>query len=177
MQIRKQKHLNKKILGLALVLITAIFIGGIVYFINIRNNQSIQTEQKARDEAQTDSSKYVISKKQNIPSNTSNTPSDEVPVADKRSVSISSYSQQNGTVSATAIITGARQQGTCTFLYTTHDAKPVSVQASSVSAEQGFTCSADVSEVEFNKLGKWNLKVTFYSDNTKSEATQDVEIK
>ena len=38
-------------------------------------------------------------------------------------------------------------------------------------------CSAAIPEVEFDKLGLWNLEATFRMDNTKSIATKQVEIK
>lgn len=96
--------------------------------------------------------------------------SEEVPLSTSATVTISSFAQTNGAVRASAQVSGT---GTCVFQYTTDGDKPV-VDEVTVS---GGVCSSERPEVEFSKLGSWTLKVTYYTNNERVEATQSVTIR
>lgn len=105
-----------------------------------------------------------------LPEDTTTTTSEQVPTSDSLSVSISSTSQSDGLVRASAKTNGS---GMCVFLYKPADGgKPVTRQVEITDS----TCSFEASQNEFSYLGKWTLTVTYYSDNNKAEATQDVTI-
>jgi hypothetical protein len=67
-----------------------------------------------------------------------------------------SFDQSNGTVNSAVVINGV-SSGRCEFVFSTPEDRPVSrvVNISSGS------CSVSIPEVEFAKLGEWNLAVNF----------------
>lgn len=95
--------------------------------------------------------------------------SEQIPVSTAATVTIASFSQEDGVVRASAQVSG---EGTCVFQYTTDGDKPV-VQEAAVSAK---SCSSERPEVEFSKIGTWSLKVTYYVNNERAEAVRDVTI-
>lgn len=107
----------------------------------------------------------------------SGTPSDssvtsnDVPVDENLSVKIAATSQANGVVSVSASTSGGT--GTCVFLFTNPDDRPVTREATSTDS----TCSTTINEAEFSRLGDWQLRTTFYSNNKKAEATSNVTIR
>lgn len=105
-----------------------------------------------------------------LPENSSSTTSDEVPLSNE-TVSISEFSQSDGSVRATASVSA--NEGTCVFLYTTEGDKPVTQQVS----VKDSSCHSSIAEVNFSKLGDWLLKVTYYRNAEKVEAMQNVEIR
>lgn len=105
-----------------------------------------------------------------LPDNSATTTTDQVETSSALSVKITSTSQSNGIVFAKATTNGT---GTCEFLYKPGDGgKPVS-KTVSVSAK---SCSFSASQNEFNYIGKWTLKVTYYSGGKKVEAVKNVTI-
>jgi len=98
-----------------------------------------------------------------------NTTSENVPTDDSLHVTIGQFTQSQGQVRSSATISG---QGTCVFLYSSEDTKPVVDEVTSA----GGVCESSVSEVNFSKLGSWKLKVTYYSGDKKAEETRDVTI-
>lgn len=105
-----------------------------------------------------------------LPDNSTNLTSDQVPTSSSLSVNIASSSQANGFVKATANTNGS---GTCVFSYRpADDGMPVTRQVEA----SGNTCSVNISQNEFTYLGTWTLKVTYYSNGTKAEASQNVTI-
>ncbi len=90
---------------------------------------------------------------------------------------VSSFSQQNGTVTVSAAITGAAAAGRCTITFSSTDSRPVSREVST--AAEGVTqqCSVSIPEVEFDKLGEWNLAVLFITGTTRATVEQKVIIK
>ncbi len=161
-----------------LAIVVALGIGSFV-FIKNRNAENARIEQKARDEAQTSSAKKDIQNKsagdtqdKNLPNNSTSTTTDKIPTSEDLRTTITSTSQKDGTVYAEAIITGATAEGTCVFTYTTPEDRPVVQQVTSANK----TCKSSIPEVQFSKLGTWNLQVIFYLNNVKSEANKSVSI-
>lgn len=169
--VSRKSGLLKYLLLFALVL--AIMIGG-YFFVQKRNSANQQAEQKRNDEAQVTSSKQELKPDDNkgLPSDSTTTTTDKVPVAPNTTLSIASFNQSNGQVEASATITGAGSDGVCVFSYTNPDDKPATQQVNSSNGK----CSSKIPEVQFSKLGTWKLTVIFYLNNNKSEASQDVTI-
>lgn len=101
----------------------------------------------------------------------SNTTADDVPVSTDLAVTEVNANQADGFVNASAQISGGSQEGTCVFSFETTDGRPVVKQSAGTT-----NCSIRIAEVEFDKLGEWNLTVTFYSQNTKASAGRKVTI-
>jgi len=132
------------------------------------------------DTVQTESAKDKVANLKNntegnnlgLPSNSETTTSDQVPISENITVSITEINQTSGTVSTSASIQGIQSDGTCVFTYTSDD-KPVVRQVTSSNQR----CSTSIPEVEFTKIGNWNLNVTFYNDSQKAETDQSVTIQ
>lgn len=107
---------------------------------------------------------------QGLPENSASITAEEVSEG-TGTVAITGFSQSDGLVKATADV--SVNEGTCVFTYSTDGAKPVTQEIPVKSS----VCQSSVNEAEFSKLGTWLLKVTFYQDGKKIEATQNVEIK
>jgi len=161
---------TKKIIVLCIVLIGIIAAGFIIYSFSNYHDAAPQTsnQQRAEDIKNSVPEKDSDTNSSGLPVNNDGT-SDNVPVDETMSVSISSFSQSNGLVKASA---ATSVTGTCVFQYTTPDDKPVVDQQPSINN----ACSSSISEVSFSKLGSWQLKVTLYSDGKKIEDTKDVSI-
>lgn len=171
-QLNDHSRNNKKMLliaGVIVIVIALLLAGG--YFYKQHQDEQRRLEQKAKDEAQTSSAKKDASTKNT--SDDSNIPStsikQDVPQADA-TVTIQSVNQANGAVTATA--TSSSASGTCVFTYTTDGDKPVTRNV----GIEGGTCTSTIPEVEFARLGTWNLNVTVYIDGKKTEANQSVTI-
>ncbi|MCA9313413.1 hypothetical protein KDA08_03790 [Candidatus Saccharibacteria bacterium] len=166
---------NRKPLIALVALVILIALGLVLFmYINNRNLEEARIEQKARDEAQTSSAKKDAGNAQskNLPDNSTSITSDEVPVSEDIRTTITSTGQNEGAVYAEATITGTIAEGICVFTYTTPQDRPVVQQVSSMA---GF-CKSSIPEVQFSKLGAWNLQVIFYLSNMKSEANKNVSI-
>ena len=96
----------------------------------------------------------------------------EVPISQNLSVNISNFNQADGMVTSKAGITGSNTDGNCVFTFSSNDSRPVVEQTSS---NKG-SCAINISEVRFDKIGVWNLDVTFFQNNTKASATKQVTI-
>jgi hypothetical protein len=95
------------------------------------------------------------------------------------SISISSddltFDQSNGTVKAGATI-DTNSKGSCQFNFSSPNTKPVLRTADSQSSGGSQICNVEISEVEFTKLGAWQMAVTFTTDGVSAQGTKDVTI-
>ena len=135
----------------------------------IKKNENQTSNKQRADEIKKNSSKSSENSVAGLPENSSSTTSDQVQVDSSLSVVISSTLQENGMVNAKAQTSGS---GTCVFEYKTSGDKPVINQVS----VNGTTCESSIPEVQFAKLGGWNLNVTYYSNGQKAETNQNVTI-
>jgi len=170
---KKSMRGNKK-LYLALLLILLLAVGGSLFA--YAHHKSSPASSLRTDTTNHSPKQDVIDKSSSqpgtngLPTDSTSKTTDQIPTNSALTVSISSFSQSNGMVQASAQTSG---DGTCVFLYAPADGgKPVTLQAT-VSSN---TCSASASQNEFVYLGQWKLTVTFYSNNSKAQATQDVTI-
>lgn len=99
---------------------------------------------------------------------------DEVPVAESTSVSITRLSQENGQVSYEAAITNPGATGSCSAVFTNKIAKPVT----QVTPSSGDKCGpVHIPETSFSALGEWTLTLRYYTNDTQATATKTIEIK
>lgn len=173
---------RRKVLPIILaVLVLSILAGGTYLYVHHRNNQAAVQKQKAQDEAQTNSAKKsvgskVSTSKTGSASGNSDKTSDQIPTSTNLTATISLFSQADHMVNAAATI-NTSQAGTCVISFTTDGSKPVSKTVDSTNTGNSQQCSVSINEVEFDKLGTWNLSIIFYtSDNTKVEASREVTI-
>lgn len=177
MVTRKQKNSTRKTwLVLALVVLLAV---GMIGFWRYRNYQTYLDQQaqiKAQDEAQTNSAKNDSIEndekglENSVPSSST---SDEIEASPTLVASIDSFDQSDRVVHVTASVTDKSGSGECVFQFSSTDSRPVVKQATA----SGGACSVAISEAEFDKVGTWALKFTYYANNMKSEAVKDVEIQ
>lgn len=159
-----------------LVLVALLLIVGALYWFIIRD-PSASVDQNANDPT-IESAKTTQEKstKQTSVTDSATTTSEEVPVNRETLVTITNTSQTAGRVNASATVSGAGGQGTCVFQFTAPEAKPVTKEVTSTGAGEQ-TCNVSIPEVEFDLLGKWNLSVTFFRDNTKASTNTEVTIQ
>lgn len=167
---------SKKILTAGIVLlIMALGVTSYIYIKHRDKQANLAAQQKARDEAQTESAKNQESQEASEEkgnSNSSLTTTDTVPTSDTASVVITGFAQSGGQVRATAAISGG-QADKCVFTYTAQDSRPVVKQVSA----SNNSCSSSISEVEFDMIGARNLNVTAYIGSTKTEVNKSVTIE
>lgn len=176
----KKSSLRRRKIIIFTVIIALIGVGAGAYYV-VKSNQDAQEKQKALDRDRKASKTNGSAKKDEmakdktsnssgsgLPENSTSTTSDQVPTNPALSVSITSTSQANGMVNASAKTSG---DGTCVFLYTKEGDKPASRQ---VPASSG-SCSSSIPAVEV-PYGSVKLTVTYYNGGKKAEATQNVTI-
>lgn len=177
MRISNKKATNSRRRNIAiLVVIIVLIVCGIGYYLleknkqsALENNKTLQPSGSAKNDV-INGGKDSTTPSTGLPDESTSTTSDQVPTSDTLSVSIITTSQSNGMVRASATTNGS---GTCVFQYKPADGgKPVTKQVEVTNNG----CSFEASQNEFSYLGKWTLTVTYYSNNSKAEATQDVTI-
>jgi hypothetical protein len=172
----QKKSLKKKYILICLLCVLLVGCVTGIYSYNKNNDQTLKDKQdtfshkQKADEIKRDSPKVSQDNTAGLPQNSTSITPDKVQTSSSLSVVISSVLQENGKVTTIAQVNGS---GTCVFEYTTSGDKPVINQVS----VNGTTCESSVPEVQFAKLGVWNLKVTYYNNEMKAEAQQDVTIR
>lgn len=172
-RIASRKMVSKKIIVLTTLAI--LLLGLTAAYLYNRNTHSDTQKSKSTsgiaDEIKRKAPEKNTSSKHSddLPDDATSKTTDDIPVDPTLSIIISSTSQSEGQVKATA---EASTSGTCVFQYETEGDKPVVVQ----SETSGNICSSSVPEVQFAKIGSWQLKLTFYSGGKKIEAIKDVTI-
>lgn len=96
---------------------------------------------------------------------------DQIPASKLASVTISSLSQNGGTISYEANVTGV-ESGTCSASFTSKIGKPV-VRAVKL---EGGVCKDSVNETLFDAIGEWTLELSAYSSNTRATASKSITI-
>lgn len=167
---------RKRLLFFVIVVVLLSSGAGTYLLMKNRSAENARIEQKARDEAQTNSAKSALqdtdARGRNLPDDSTEKTTDDIATSETLSLKITETSQSDGIVRASTSITGASADGTCVFTYSTQDERPVIQQVASANG----ICLSSVSEVQFAKLGSWNLSVIFYISNSKSEVSQNVTI-
>lgn len=174
----KRSFSRRRKIIIAVVVLLLISAGVGAYFYNKkRQDEALKKEQessKTTSASEKDSvkkSKASSSSSETLPKNSTTTTSEQIPTSSSLSVSISSVSQVDGMITATAKTNGS---GSCVFMYSVGDKdKPVTRQVDI----QNNSCSTSISQNEFSYTGSpWVLKITYYNGNNKAEASQSVKI-
>lgn len=171
----KPKH--KKLVIICLVVIILIIVG--IFFVYKK-----QSTNKDKDTAQITSAKTNVMDQDNDtqvdqPSSSeaktnnsvSTNTSDQIPTTTTSSIKIVSVNQSGGQITVDAETSGD-SGGKCVFSFTTPDDKPVVKEV----VVSGNKCNTSIPEVEFTKLGTWNLTATYYVNDKKVEVSQNVTI-
>lgn len=169
MRIHKRSSKKKYLYLISLVVVVIIAAIASFMILNKPKPESSATTNTSVSEP-ANSSKTTEAPSQGLPSNPTETTTDQVPVSKDLTVSITSFTQSNGIVESVAQSSGS---GTCVFTYRPGDGgKPVTRQV----AISDNICKASIPEGEFAYIGQWSLIVTFYSNSQKAEAQKNVSI-
>lgn len=168
---------RRRLIYLLLVLAIAVLVG-LFYMFYINKTDDTVDPNSTDPTIETTKTK---SKNSELPLDSDDIPrdatSDQIPSNPQLSVSISNFSQANGEVKAEALINGSSGDGTCVFNFSTPEGKPVVKELASSTTGNEQLCSLTLTEVEFDKIGTWELTVTFYKDGAKSVASKNVEVR
>lgn len=167
---------SRRVPMLVLSSVILLVVAGTLYWFVIRDTAPL-VDQNANDPTN-ESAKTALnqSKTQGYSSGSPTTTSEEVPVDRAASVKITNAIQSGTQVNASATISGAPDQGTCVFLFSAPEAKPVTKETTSAGRDEQ-SCDISVPTVEFDLLGQWDLTVTFFRDNTKASASTELTIQ
>jgi hypothetical protein len=168
---------SKKWVILPIIAILILASGGSFMYFKNKYNAS----KNLRDSAQVESAKEKLSDDSNKVSidinsekatgDISNQTTEQTPISQDFAIALASQSQSEGLVKVSAKATGATE-GRCVFSFTTEGDRPV-VRESTLS---NGICSAEIPEVEFSRLGVWNLNISLHVNNTRTEVNQSVTI-
>jgi hypothetical protein len=98
----------------------------------------------------------------------------QIPASNTSSVTITQLSEGANNVTATASITNAGQESTCSFVFTNPYNKPITVQSSVVNGSCG---PISIPNDSFPSIGDWKLTVTYFYQNTQATAEKVITIK
>lgn len=138
--------------------------------INKQTESTIENDNKAANDAQT---KEGTPEKDSAASNEVK----DIPASQDMKFSAFVFRQESGAVTVTAPVNGARTAGTCVFTFTSKDSRPVVRQVSSAPKDTSQECMISIPEVEFDKIGGWQIEALFYTPENKTSSSQNVIIK
>jgi len=159
------------------VAILTIVLIALAWFVFVREDGTTLTDSEpAKTSGKADAPEVNSTKEANVASG--NITTESVPKSKSFKVSNPEVDQSGGYVAASAEIQGidkVNSQDKCVFLFETDGAKPV-VRESRLSNKD--TCLVGkIPEVEFAIIGEWNLKVTLFANDQRSEVVTKVDIK
>lgn len=157
------------IIIIPIVLIIAAIAIYVIFASNKTRNNSTTTDNTSSSSSN-DTNKSATPTTEGLPSDSTTTTSDQIPTSDTLTISIDSFTQSGGLVTATA---SSNNSGTCVFAYKPADGgKPVTKQE----VVTNNKCITSISEGEFTYIGDWILTVTYYNNSQKAEAQKNVTI-
>lgn len=175
MQINRNTQTSKKklFIGIAIVLVVAGLTGAVVWGLN--RQSSDETTNDTAQEEQFNADKKAETNKGGSGSTAvdPNLNTDEVPASQTTSIKLDSLNSVDGLVNYSATITGEKE-GLCSATFTSELGKPVVKSANSTGSG---TCTGSYNVAEFDALGKWNLTLRYYTNNTQTEATGEVNVE
>lgn len=140
-------------------------------------SDSAQTQSAKELEIEGEKPQSPSAANQNLPVDSSTKTNEDIPTSSDLKVTIVKAQQETSKVEVEATITGSGKLGTCVFLFTNPEDRPVTRQISSTGSVSAQNCKATIPNIEFNRLGTWKLKVTYYMDENKGEAQSEIAIK
>lgn len=173
MKIQKASH--KKVIILSIIGALLVVACAAAYFVATRPNDSATKAHEKANSSDTlnPQSKANLPSQSDTPGVDPNKSTNEIPVKQDASLSITSLQQSGGSVSYAATFSGIDGGGTCSAEFTAPGAKPVT----RTTQPSGQDCSASIPEMEFTQLGEWTLTARYYNSNTQVSATQAINVR
>lgn len=170
MKLSKSAKSQKKLPLKFIIPIAVLVAAGLVYFfVQAQQQNNTAVPDNSSPEA-TNNNKVTDKPTEGLPSDSSNTTTDQIPSSEALSVDITSFTQSSGLVEA---IASTNNSGTCVFTFKPADSgKPVTKQI----VVENKSCKVSIPENEFAYIGQWSLTVTFYNNSEKSEVQKNVSI-
>ena len=171
----KPKH--KKLILVCLALVVIVVVGVFLFYKKQSSNKNKDTAQitSAKTEVMNQDNDTQVDQPSSSETKTNNSvstnTSDQIPTTTTSSIKIVSVNQTGGQITVDAETSGD-SGGKCVFSFTTPDDKPVVKEV----VVSGNKCNTSIPEVEFTKLGTWNLTATYYVNDKKAEVSQNVTI-
>lgn len=174
---------KKRLIIIALTLLILAGLAAAYYFVCHKTadvppqSDSAQTQSAKEIEIEGEKPQSPNAANQNLPVDSSTKTSEDIPTSSDLKVMIVKAQQETSRVEAEVTITGGDKLGTCVFLFTNPEDRPVTRQISSTGSLGAQNCKATIPNIEFNRLGTWRLKVTYYMDENKGEAQSEITIE
>ena len=175
-----KKARSKKVpLLLGAVIVIALICGGVYWYSQTKSANDQQPTQKQKSEAQTPNPKDSSNKVSSGSNGNGSVPipPEPAPTNPNAALSISSFSQTNHVIQAVATITNAPGGGSCYFAFSSTGSKPVVQSATSSASGSTQSCTFSSSDVAFDKIGSWQLQVTYTAGGAQVEGSQNVTIQ
>lgn len=99
---------------------------------------------------------------------------DDIPVSASAVIAITQLSQQDGSVTLKSSLQNPGETGTCSVLFTSDVAKPVS---RTVSATNDSCPDITIPEQEFSAIGSWKATLRYYTGDTQAVDTKTIEVR
>jgi len=183
MQKIQPKKTNKKRILIILTVVSLLLLIGFTAYAYSNNtnlvdksNEQNSTKEESTPDTQPTSKSSIDDEDAKAPVQSDDVditqPANEVPVAEKTTVTITELSQNNGNVSYRSDVSG-NQNGTCSALFESDRGKPVTRTTETANG----SCAASIPAMEFDAPGTWTLTLRFYTDNTQAIAKKDIVIR
>ena len=168
MKITSNNKSNKKILLLAGVLLSVFLSGLIAIYIISEHNRSTNPWNQSNDtpKAVADNDQKGLVPSSTLPNNSQSLTTEEVPTNKEAVAVIRRLEQKDTTIYLDATISNVAKQGKCVIIFSTPNDKPVTKEFDSTKNGDIYTCSLATSALEFSYLGKWDVTLRYYSENS-----------
>ncbi len=110
---------------------------------------------------------------QKTPGVSSDQTTNQVPVSQTSSISITSLNETSGNVNIAVAITNPASSGVCTFTFTKTGARPVTHTVNTTTS----ACSASIPSLEFSMVGDWQVEADYFANNTQTTTTGTVTVQ
>jgi flagellar basal body-associated protein FliL len=180
MRIRKDKKTNtKKIVAIIVVIILLLTAGYAVFAYASHMWPFPQIASTPTTNAPTNSDTSTQGSKEDIdPNNSSNQTTDQIPVSDTLTATITTLNQANGVVTFNGSVNSEAANGKCTITFSNPNDKPVARTVDAVMSGGSSVCGpVQIPENEFSYLGTWSATFRYFNDNTQAIATKDITIQ
>lgn len=167
--MRVQRKSQKK--SLFITLGVAFAVVGVVIFFLFLKPPTQYTDNNSVDTIATDEQSGAKNIKDSpiVANPQSNTPAEDIPASPVGSITITQLDQVDGMVRATATVDDFKTQK-CVYSFTIDGGKPV------VREQTGDCAALTVAQDYFDKIGRYTLTVTAYSDNDKLTTSQEINV-
>lgn len=165
MQIKQKKNIRTIYIVIAAVVMLFV-VGFGIYWFFMRGSDAPNPTNQTTNTSTTPS----VKNDSNDTTQTIDKTTDEVPTNKTGLITITSFNQKNGTVSARATTTNFDTKE-CIYSFTTDGGKPV------IKEQTGNCAAISLSQDLFDKIGTYTLTVTAYSNDEKITTTREVDIR